>query len=305
VPTAPLSFWQGQGLAAICLISAFLLRVALNPVLGVRGVFFTFFPAVLIASVGGGPWSGVTMLLAGAALGDYFWLRPQESLRAEQFGNQFLAAFLLYGALMVVAGVLLQRLITAHRAAEEEAQLLAREMRHRLRNVLGLVAAISQQTARRSKTFQDYQEHFQSRLDALGAALAVDLEDEKAIAPTDLDKLLTRVLHPFGHERCNLAGPPVSVGQVAATPLALTIHELATNAVKYGALSVPDGRVEITWRREDHRVMVEWREIGGPPVQPPANPGFGTRLIRSIFSPAVGKTEVIYAEAGVICRICF
>ncbi len=289
----------------LCLAAASVLRLALDPMLDGQGDFFTFCPAVLVASVWGGLWAGLTTLIAPALLGDFVWLFASGRPRGEGFGNTFPAGFVLSATVLLITGVMVQRLIAAHRAAREEAHLLAREMRHRLRNVLGLVGAISQQTARRSKGLREYQEHFQSRLTALGVAVAVGLEDDEANASADLDQLLTRVLHPFGHERCVLVGPPISVDQAAITPLALVVHELATNAVKYGALSVPDGRVEITWRREENRVEVEWREIGGPPVKPPAAHGFGTRLIRSIFSPGVGKTDVIYDEAGVICRIVF
>ncbi|HEX3984181.1 MAG TPA: HWE histidine kinase domain-containing protein, partial [Acidisoma sp.] len=268
-----------------------------------REIFLTFFPAVLIASFWGGFWSGATTLCVGALLGDFFWLRHMENLHWPLFGLQFLLGYLVTGTMILVAAMVFQRVLAAHRASETEARLLAREMRHRLRNVLGLVTAISRQTARRSKTIDEYEDHFESRMDALGAALAVNSAEEEG--QDDLDALLGRVLMPFGHDRCKRTGPHIQLREVMATPLALTVHELATNAVKYGALSVPEGRIEITWERQNECVLVEWREIGGPLVQPPQSHGFGTRLIRSIFSPGVGETEIVYDAAGVICRIRF
>jgi K+-sensing histidine kinase KdpD len=174
VPNASLPFRQAQVLALACLVSAFALRVILQPVLENREIFLTFFPAVLIASFWGGFWSGATTLCVGALLGDFFWLRHMENLHWPLFGLQFLLGYLVTGTMILVAAMVFQRVLAAHRASETEARLLAREMRHRLRNVLGLVTAISRQTARRSKTIDEYEDHFESRMDALGAALAVN-----------------------------------------------------------------------------------------------------------------------------------
>ena len=282
-PQARLTFWQGQALSLGCLSVAIILRLGAAAALGSRGAFFTFFPALMIATFWGGPGPGLSCLIASALIGDYFWLEPEGRFSVNPSDLHVMLGYVLSGIVILVIGSLLRTLVEAHRAAEEQALLLTREMRHRIRNLMGLVQAISQQTARRSKGLSDYQDQFHDRLEALGLALALDLSDNEALTPANLDMLVARVLTPFGHYNCQISGPPVPITSRTATPLALIIHELATNAVKYGALSVPDGRVEIGWRRHGRTVHLEWREIGGPPVQTPTAQGFGTRLIRSAF----------------------
>lgn len=304
-PHARLTFWQGQMLAGGCVIVAVVLRFGLASSLGSRGAFFTFFPALLIASFWGGVGPGLTCLIISGLVGDYLWLRPTEGISFSAQDAHVLVGYLLSGIVILVICGLFRKLIEVHRAAEQQALLLTHEMRHRIRNLMGLVQAISHQTARRSKGLPDYQDQFGQRLEALGLALALDVSDNEALTPANLDMLVARVLTPFGQHNCQISGPPVPITPRNATPIALIIHELATNAVKYGALSVPQGRVEIGWRRKGRAVQLEWREIGGPPVKPPTAQGFGTRLINSAFRGEAGETEITYDIAGVRCRIRF
>ncbi|MCB8879588.1 DUF4118 domain-containing protein [Acidisoma cellulosilytica] len=304
-PQARLTFWQGQALALGCLVIAVVLRFGLTTASGSRGAFFTFFPALMIASFWGGIGPGLTCLVLSALIGDYCWLVPHNGFIVSATDVQVLLGYLVSGIVILVICGLFKKLVESHRAAEEQALLLTQEMRHRIRNLMGLVQAISQQTARRSKGLPDYQEQFYDRLEALGLALALDMTDNEALTPANLDMLVARVLTPFGHHNCQISGPPVPITPRTATPLALIIHELATNAVKYGALSVPDGRVEIGWRRKGRMVHLQWREIGGPPVSPPKAQGFGTRLIGSAFRGQEGKTEITYDSTGVQCVVHF
>lgn len=304
-PQAQLTFWQGQALALGCFAIAALLRLGLAATLGSHGVFFTFFPALMITAFWGGLGPGVTCLVLSALVGDYFWLHPTGAFRIDTDDLHILLGYILSGAVIIVICSLFKNLVEAHREAEAQALLLTREMRHRIRNLMGLVQAISQQTARRAKGLADYQDQFHDRLEALGLALALDVTDTEALTPANLDLLVTRVLTPFGYNNCQISGPPVQITARTATPLALIIHELATNAVKYGALSVPHGRVEIGWRRNGGTVHLEWREIGGPPVVRPQAHGFGTRLIGSAFRKEEGETDITYDAAGLCCRIRF
>ncbi|MCB8877229.1 sensor histidine kinase [Acidisoma silvae] len=304
-PQARLTFWQGQALAGGCLVAAVLLRLCFVATLGTRGTFFTFFPALMVASFWGGITPGLTCLILSALIGDYFWLIPRDGFVINAPDLHVLVGYLISGLVILVICSLFKKLLEAHRAAEEQARLLTHEMRHRIRNLMGLVQAISLQTARRSKGLSDYQDQFHDRLEALGLALALDVSNDEALTPANLDMLVARVLTPFGHHNCQISGPPVPVTPRTATPLALVIHELATNAVKYGALSVPEGRVEIGWRRRGRMVHLEWREIGGPPVAPPKAQGFGTRLIGSAFRREEGQAEITYDSAGVQCIVRF
>lgn len=109
-----------------------------------------------------------------------------------------------------------------------------------------------------------------------------------------------------GH-RFSISGPPVDLPPTAAVPMAMILHELCTNALKYGALSNDDGRVEISWTTEpDSRgvaIDLTWSESGGPPVQPPQQEGFGSRMIASLAQQMNGGFQTDYQPAGVICKV--
>ncbi|GAB0118992.1 sensor histidine kinase [Acidisoma sp. 7E03] len=299
------SVWQGQVLAAVCLLLAFGAHRILIPLLQSNGPFFTLFPAVLVAAIWGGPLSGFTTLLVGAVIASYFWLPPYFSFFVAEGIVPHILGFLLVGGVVLVIAAVLRSLVDRQQAAEERAVLLAQEMRHRVRNLMGLVVAISHQTARQTESLPEFLDSFGGRMEALSAALTLDPSCAEEARVMELDALLARVLAPFGHDRCLFAGPMIPIGGGVASALALVLHELATNAVKYGALSVPEGRVEIGWRRGGSHVEVEWREIGGPPVANPAGKGFGSRLIQSAFAQYGGAVTITYAAEGVHCRIRF
>ena len=102
-----------------------------------------------------------------------------------------------------------------------------------------------------------------------------------------------------------MEGPAVIVPPHLASSCALLFYELGTNATKYGALSVPDGKVAITWIEENNSVSVNWRELNGPPVSEPSRTGFGTRLLKTAFPPNYGSAAVVYDSSGVRCSIEF
>lgn len=297
------SIWKGQVLALLCLIVAFALHWALTPLLQSNGPFFTLFPAVLIAAIWGGPAAGFTTLVGGAALAAFFWLPPFMSFVVSEGIVPHILGFLLMGGTVLLIAAALRSLVERQQRAEERALLLAEEMRHRVRNLMGLVIAISHQTGRQADGIETFLDQFGGRMEALAAALAIDPATEGQVM--DLDTLIGRVLAPFGHDRCSLTGPALPVEPAAASAIALVLHELATNAVKYGALSVPEGRVSIGWRQADRQTEIEWREIGGPPVRPPASRGFGSRLIQSAFTNRRGEARIEYQVSGVQCRIRF
>lgn len=299
------SVWQGQLLAVVCLALAFGAHWVLTPLLQSNGPFFTLFPAVLVAAIWGGPLAGSTTLVGGAAIAAFFWLPPYFSFKISEGMIPHVLGFLLIGGIVLVIAAMLRSLVDRQQAAEERALLLAQEMRHRVRNLMGLVVAISHQTGRQSASVPDFLDRFGGRMEALSAALTLDPSGADEAREMEIDALLARVLAPFGHDRCLFTGPAIVICSGAASALALVLHELATNAVKYGALSVAEGRVEIGWRQTDARVEVEWREIGGPPVATPAGKGFGSRLIQSAFAQYGGEVRVTYAAEGVHCRIRF
>ncbi|KAB7782949.1 PAS domain S-box protein [Methylorubrum populi] len=200
--------------------------------------------------------------------------------------------------------------------AEEQQRFLNRELSHRLKNTLTMAQAIASQTLRNVSDIAVAKEALVARLVALGKAHDILLSGEGEGAALEAVIAGALAIHDDGEPgRIHLSGPALEVGPKAALSLALMIHELATNAAKYGAFSVPGGRVGVDWTvahgrwPEDSQdaepvVTMTWVERGGPPVAAPTRKGFGSRLIERGFSGAVGgETQMNYAREGVTCRI--
>ncbi|MGU3539615.1 PAS domain-containing sensor histidine kinase [Methylobacterium sp. A54F] len=193
--------------------------------------------------------------------------------------------------------------------AEDQQRLLNRELSHRLKNILAMVQAIASQTLRNASGLDAAKEALADRLIALGKAHDILLTGEGEGA--DIRSVITGALAIHDDrqpERFRLGGPDLRVGPRAALSLALMVHELATNAVKYGALSVPAGRVGLTWTvavdGADPEVRMTWVEAGGPPVLPPTRKGFGSRLIERGLAGAIGGRVVLaYEPGGLVCRV--
>ncbi|WP_169747450.1 sensor histidine kinase [Belnapia moabensis] len=210
------------------------------------------------------------------------------------------------GRVRRVAG--LARDVTARKEAEAAQRLLLRELNHRVKNTLASVQSIAAQTARGSEA-ADFRTAFQARLAALAAAH--DLLTRQAWQGVPLAEVVHRTLAPHagreaGADRVSAKGPGVWLRPEAAIALHLALHELATNAAKYGALSAPGGRVEVMWRTTSPGDLLEvhWRERGGPPVRPPARRGFGSRLLERGLALQFGaKAELSFASEGVEYRL--
>ena len=157
---------------------------------------------------------------------------------------------------------------------EAHVRLIMRELSHRSKNLLAIVLAIARQTARHTDSFEDFEARFNSRIQAL--ADAHDLLVERQWSGGALDDLVIAQLSAFDMDKVSRRGEPVTLRTEAVQNVALALHELATNASKYGALSVPQGRVEIEWAWQagaagERSLRLTWREVGGPPVAPPAH----------------------------------
>ena len=166
--------------------------------------------------------------------------------------------------------------------AEEAREILLQELSHRVKNVMAVLQSVAELSARRAGTLEDFLVAFRSRVGALVAAhqLLVD-SGWRGVALPDLARA---VLEPQLGDRLGLDIEPMSVDPSMANMLALVFHELATNAVKYGALSVPAGRVSVTGRLHETRLRLEWRERGGPPSRRPEHEGFGLAMIRRVVT---------------------
>jgi two-component sensor histidine kinase len=197
--------------------------------------------------------------------------------------------------------------VTERRDAEQRQRLLVNELNHRVKNALATVQAIAAQSLRGADVAPEARERFLARLMAL--ARANDLLVAENWEGAGLMAIAVEVASPHGAgERFSIAGPAIRLTPQAATVVALTLHELATNAAKYGALSTPEGRVALSWKIEAgqgegangvRRLRLEWLESGGPPVRPPARTGFGTQMIeRGLAGGLKATVKLDYAPTG-------
>ncbi len=297
------SFLIGQAVGVGCAMAGAGVRLALTPLVDGAIPLIPFYPFVAIASLWGGSLAGLTTAILGGLIADYLWLQPIGELGMSRQAVVSLAAFAVICGFVILFTGLLRALVELHVEAHERATLLAHELRHRANNLFGVVQAISTQTARNAVDVSDYKTRFGARLSAL--ARAQQAVSDNADAPPELRQLLLYVLEPFSIERFTLQGPSVLVPRYLGSSCALLFHELGTNALKYGALSVPEGSVSIAWEFEAGRVRLDWREFNGPPVAWPSRTGFGYKLLQTAFPPEYGEAAIEFDLHGVHCTIRF
>lgn len=193
--------------------------------------------------------------------------------------------------------------VTEIRAAEKRTRTLINELNHRVKNALATVQSLVSQTLREHDVAREVEEAVNDRL--IGLATAHDLltrENWQGAELTDVSKETTKAYNHGG--RIALAGPKVRISPKTAIALSMALNELATNAAKHGALSQPEGRVQLNWERGGDSVVLEWRESGGPPVTAPPRVGFGSRLFGRVLAGELGQpAELTYAPEGLVCRI--
>jgi PAS domain S-box-containing protein len=202
--------------------------------------------------------------------------------------------------------------VTAQKRAESARDLLARELSHRIKNLFAVVASIVSLSARGNDALKEFARTVRARIEALGRAhdyvRPAEWEGGGAGASRSLHGLIGGLLGAYqgaGGARFRIAGEDCTVGPTAATALALVLHEFATNAVKYGALSEPGGSVEVACRPGAAAVELVWTERGGPPVSgPPSGEGFGSLLARrSITGDLNGTLDADWAPEGLTLRV--
>ena len=287
----------GLGVAAL----AVAIRLALSPYIGPGAPFGAFLLAVLAASVFGGAVAGATCaaaLVAGGLAMLAGTAHPVADRRAALGALLFVAS----SGFVVWIVNLLREALAREVAAREGERLLKLELHHRVKNTLSIVQSLADQTFRANPDGEAARRDFTERLAALAGAH--DLLVDTGWRAVTVEALAAKALAPFrpaadlaGSPRVTLAGAAVTVAPEAAVALALCLHELATNAVKYGALSGPAGRVELTWRVDEaggrRRLELDWRETGGPAPAPGERMGFGARLLTRALSAQPGATATL------------
>ena len=201
---------------------------------------------------------------------------------------------------VAIAGA--SRDLTELKRADELQRLLINELNHRVKNSLATLQSIAVQTLRGAADLRSARVALEARIISL--ACAHDLLTERSWTGADLRAVVARAMEPFAVAQIDYAGAALEISPKHALALSLALHELATNAAKYGALSSPDGRVELRWRMEAGMLHLTWCESGGPAVTPPTRRGFGSRLLKSgLLCDLGGDTRIDYAADGVRCEI--
>ncbi|MDP8920817.1 MAG: PAS domain-containing protein [Pseudomonadota bacterium] len=211
------------------------------------------------------------------------------------------------GRILRSRGVIMD--ITERKRWEEHQQLLINELNHRVKNTLATVQSIAAQTLRNADSMEEARLALEARLFALSRAH--DVLTRENWEGAGLIEIVLQALAPYRHERENrlhVQGPDIRLSPRMAMAIAMALQELATNAVKYGALSNAVGGVRIAWDLKEvdgiSRLYMEWTESGGPAVSPPKRRGFGTRLIeRSLAQDLNGFVKLEFSESGLICTV--
>jgi PAS domain S-box-containing protein len=200
--------------------------------------------------------------------------------------------------------------VTDRKAAEDHIQFLLHEISHRSKNLLMVIQSIARRTARTAGTMEEFENRFERRLQGLAASHDVLVRENWHGAP--LADLVRQQLVPFVEiqsSRFEIAGPDVVITAEAAQAIGLAIHELATNAIKYGALSESGGKVRVSWMFEGDtgapgNLLLSWIEQSGPPVSPPSRKGFGHVVIGEMVERSLnGKVAVEFATEGLKWRV--
>jgi two-component sensor histidine kinase len=284
-------------------------RFALDPLLGLRVSFMTLFPAVIAAGIVGGRTASIACLQLGALGSWYFLLQPRFTWEASPQAFKSLLTFVVLASLTAaLLDFVREPLVRASQAKVRE-EIIAREMRHRVKNTLAVVEAIARQTVRASADAASYR-LFLERLSTL--ARAQNLIGSDAADKVGLLALIRSAIEPFESadpSRIWLWGEDAEVLHEHVTPLVLAFNELATNASKYGALSGA-GWVEITSAVQSNsygrKVELVWTEHGGPRVTAPTRRGFGSALLSRRLFPEVGATsDLTFSPDGVRWRLVF
>ena len=202
-------------------------------------------------------------------------------------------------ALLIQAGIDAEQ----REAADKLQKLILGELHHRVKNTLAMVSAIASQSFRAAPSIEHGQKAMEGRLAALGRAH--DLLMQVSWANASLTHTLSSATEPYdsqGDRRFHFNGPDIRITSVAVIALAMTLNELCTNTTKFGALSVPAGRVEIAWTIDEakQRLCLVWTERGGPAVEPPTRRSFGTRMMGSLGRQLTGQVRLEYEPGGFI-----
>ena len=296
---APHSAAASLGWTAVAVVVPTLLRLAIDG--GRSGVpFVTYFPAVVLVALFLGWRYGALAAALSAVVARLLFMGEGPRLIESPGGVAILGVFVLSCVVLVSIGEALRRTFAELDAASEREMLLNDELRHRMKNMLAVVGSLATLTHRHADPEQAHAA-FSERLAALDRATSL-LGSDSAVSCA-LPELAEEALRPFLSDYdIRLVGCPQQVHRDCCVPAVLAFHELATNAIKYGALSAAHGWVDLRWSEPEAGMLtLWWREHYGPPVARPNRRGLGSRIL-SMRSPAT-SFQIDFAPDGVRCEM--
>jgi two-component sensor histidine kinase len=305
--------WLGLGAAVGITIVATLLRLVAEPFLPPGFPYVTYFPAVIITGFGFGLRAGTICATLSGLCAWYFFIPPVHSF---DLGAPAIVALLFYAFVVAVDLGLIHLMMWAfareartHRELEtllEQQRLLEREVDHRVKNLFQTLSGLVSLSERNAETTGELAEALRSRIAAMGRSHSI-LRGALAGDRTTLKQVFDTALEPFdtGDSRIAFNGPAVVPGGSAMLSLSLIVNELATNAMKHGALKVPEGRVTLAWEvsSSDGMATITWTESGSPLKQVGDRQGFGSQLIPTLARGLGGEAHSDFAASGLVCTI--
>jgi two-component sensor histidine kinase len=304
IPDKPPNWWQSLAWAVSLSAASWAFRASVAPLLLSNTPYIACFVAVFAATVRGGRLGGGVAALLSGLLANWSFVGGSNRL---ELSGAHLWSFLIFAMITAFLIVLVDTMAAAVRreaALRVKMEVISRELQHRAKNGMTVVIALIQQTGRTATSVDDFQSKLIDRFHALGRAQTV--LDESSGGPASLKALIDEVLSPFdtgGRITGDMVGSDVGISRDTAVGLCLVLHELATNATKYGALSIPAGSVGLRWTISKGKVSMLWQERGGPLVECPTRTGFGTRLFKRVMPD--GSVAVSFEPAGVRADIEF
>jgi len=316
-----------RALAYACSLAIILLAIAarfvVDPYLPPGFPYLTFFPAVVLTGFFFGIYPALMNTAISALAAWYWFILPAGSFALT---SQSITALCFYFLVIGIDLGLLQLLLTAYAAqvrAREELtrhlrmqQLVSTEVDHRLKNLLSTISGLVALSQRHAATPQQLGAQIRQRIQAMGHSVSL-LRGSSHRGSAGMRAVMQAATAPLGvteGERLVLRGPELELNDASIVPLSLILHELATNALKYGALSGETGRIHISWRPMEapggqrdapspKMIELVWREQDGPPVAAPSSQGFGTDLIRRMAGSFGGDASLTYEPGGLVVRI--
>lgn len=262
--------------------------------------FVTYFPAIVVTTLLAGWRAGLVSIFVSIAVVKLVYKQPRAPIVADLQSFAMATLFILSCVMLVVICQWLRTTFASLKAATDRAEFLNQELIHRVRNSLSIVNSLAALTYQTEPT--QFMSVFSKRMSALASGL--DVLSRQGGDQCDLRETVQKACAPFDYrERIEISGPTCSLPGSLCVPLTLAMHELCTNAVKYGAFSNPGGKVTIQLGGDScGGAWLVWRETGGPPVVKPDKQGLGTALLSH---PSLGPAKLTFLETGLQCEMQF